>query len=106
MGLRTGRRRTRLPRAGCARRPGQHACTLSPYRIRLSLFRRREEHRIRFRHTAVHAGNTAASEGTGKRLDRFSAPRVDGGPKDSEYFAVARPVLPGAALREFSPRTM
>lgn len=41
--------------------------------------------------------------GVGKNLDRFSAPRVDGGPQSYEYSAIARPVIPGALIREFFP---
>jgi hypothetical protein len=43
--------------------------------------------------------------GLGSDLDRFSAPRISGGPQEAEHFAVARPVLPGAAFREFFPRS-
>jgi hypothetical protein len=48
---------------------------------------------------SVHAG---AGDGT----DRFSAPRIGGGPdpRGEEYGLVARPLLPGAALGEFFPR--
>lgn len=44
--------------------------------------------------------------GIGRHLDRFSAPRVGGGPAPlgEEYGSTDRPVLPGAALDEFFPR--
>jgi hypothetical protein len=45
----------------------------------------------------VHAG-------WGWGLDRFSQPRVGGGPSGSEYMSLARPTLPGAAISEFTPR--
>lgn len=41
--------------------------------------------------------------GAGAGLDRFSAPRVGGGPTGDEYGALARPILPGAVVREFFP---
>lgn len=39
----------------------------------------------------------------GSNLDRFSAPRLGGGPQDDEYAAISRPVVPGATLGEFYP---
>jgi hypothetical protein len=45
----------------------------------------------------VHAG-------WGWGLDRFSQPRVGGGPSGSEYMSLARPTLPGAAISEFTPK--
>lgn len=43
--------------------------------------------------------------GIGDGVDRFSAPRVGGGPdpRGEEFGSVARPILPGAALGEFFP---
>ena len=41
--------------------------------------------------------------GVGEGLDRFSAERVGGGPQGEERLALARPILPGAAIREFFP---
>ncbi len=44
--------------------------------------------------------------GTGHHLDRFSAPRIGGGPNamGEEYGISADPVLPGATMQEFFPR--
>jgi len=41
--------------------------------------------------------------GRGWDLDRFSQPRVGGGPRGNEYMSLARPILPGAAINEFTP---
>ena len=41
--------------------------------------------------------------GRGWHLDRFSQPRVGGGPRGNEYMSLARPTLPGAAISEFTP---
>jgi hypothetical protein len=46
---------------------------------------------------SVHAG-------WGWNLDRFSWPRVGGGPSGNEYMALARPTLPGSAISEFTPK--
>lgn len=40
--------------------------------------------------------------GTGSGLDRFSAFRLGGGPTGEEYEALSRPIIPGAALLEFT----
>jgi hypothetical protein len=40
---------------------------------------------------------------TGHHVDRFSAPRIGGGPAEYEYGALSRPLLPGAAVDEFYP---
>src|SRR5262245_7979983 len=45
----------------------------------------------------VHAG-------WGWNLDRFSQPRVGGGPGGNEFMSLARPTLPGAAISEFTPK--
>jgi len=42
--------------------------------------------------------------GWGWNVDRFSQPRVGGGPSGSEYMSLARPTLPGAAISEFTPK--
>jgi hypothetical protein len=52
-----------------------------------------EQHRLVF---GVHGG-------AGSNLDRFSAPRVGGGPESDEYGSIAYPVLPGALPNEFFP---
>jgi hypothetical protein len=41
--------------------------------------------------------------GWGERLDRFSAPRLGGGPGGNEFLSLARPNLPGATISEFYP---
>ena len=41
--------------------------------------------------------------GWGGDLDRFSRPRLGGGPGGEEYLSLARPRIPGAALSEFTP---
>ena len=41
--------------------------------------------------------------GAGIDLDRFSAPRLGGGPDADQFRAIRRPVIPGAALGEFYP---
>lgn len=41
--------------------------------------------------------------GWGANLDRFSAPRLGGGPGGDEFFSLARPRLPGASISEFTP---
>ena len=41
--------------------------------------------------------------GRGWDLDRFSQPRVGGGPRGNEFMSLARPILPGAAISEFTP---
>lgn len=41
--------------------------------------------------------------GAGEDTDRFSAPRVGGGPQGEDYGVLARPVLPGTAINEFYP---
>jgi hypothetical protein len=58
-------------------------------------FVRGERHRLL---GSVHAG-------VGEGLDRFSAPRIGGGPdpRGEEFGQVARPILPGAAVGEFFP---
>jgi hypothetical protein len=45
----------------------------------------------------VHAG-------WGWNLDRFSWPRVGGGPGGQEFLSLARPTLPGADISEFTPK--
>ena len=52
-----------------------------------------------------HRWITAAHVGIADSVDRFSAPRVGGGPetRGGEYELSARPVLPGAALGEYFP---
>jgi hypothetical protein len=45
----------------------------------------------------VHAG-------WGWNVDRFSYPRVGGGPGGNEFLSLARPLLPGAAISEFTPK--
>jgi len=46
---------------------------------------------------------TTTYAGAGGGLDRFSAPRVGGGPQGDEYLSISRPVIPGAQLQEFYP---
>jgi hypothetical protein len=46
---------------------------------------------------SVHAG-------WGWNVDRFSWPRVGGGPGGEEFMSLARPLLPGAAISEFTPK--
>jgi hypothetical protein len=41
--------------------------------------------------------------GWGGNLDRFSSPRVGGGPTGHEFLSLARPIIPGAAMSEFTP---
>jgi hypothetical protein len=41
--------------------------------------------------------------GLGGNLDRFSAPRVGGGPSGDELLALSRPLVPGATLQEYYP---
>lgn len=41
--------------------------------------------------------------GWGGDLDRFSRPRLGGGPGGEEYLSLARPRIPGATLSEFTP---
>ncbi len=43
--------------------------------------------------------------GAGRHLDRFTAPRIGGGPRPmgEEYGSTWRPVLPGAVIQEFYP---
>jgi hypothetical protein len=41
--------------------------------------------------------------GLGGDLDRFSAPRVGGGPVGTEYGSIGRPVFPGSSIEEFFP---
>lgn len=41
--------------------------------------------------------------GIGEDLDRFSAPRIGGGPGGHEFLSLARPILPGASVSEFHP---
>lgn len=41
--------------------------------------------------------------GVGTDLDRFSAPRIGGGPQGDEYLTISRPVVPGSLLQEFYP---
>ncbi len=41
--------------------------------------------------------------GVGDALDRFSAFRVGGGPSGDEFEAIARPILPGAVIEEYTP---
>ena len=52
-----------------------------------------ERHRLI---TLVHGGR-------GWDIDRFSQPRVGGGPRGNEYRSLARPILPGSAISEFTP---
>lgn len=40
----------------------------------------------------------------GDDLDRFSAPRIGGGPDGDEFKAIARPLIPGAVIEEFHPK--
>ncbi len=40
--------------------------------------------------------------GVGDSLDRFSGFRVGGGPSGDEFEAIARPILPGAVIEEFT----
>jgi hypothetical protein len=42
--------------------------------------------------------------GVGANLDRFSAPRLGGGPGGHEYGAIERPLVPGATIDEYFPR--
>ncbi|MGE0142814.1 MAG: hypothetical protein AB7I19_06080 [Planctomycetota bacterium] len=48
---------------------------------------------------------TTAHIGFGDGIDRFSAPRIGGGPdtRSEEVGSIARPVLPGSAVEEFFP---
>lgn len=55
-------------------------------------------------HSDRHRMAGAIHFGAGVALDRFSAPRVGGGPDTDQFRAIRRPVIPGAALREFYPR--
>ncbi len=43
--------------------------------------------------------------GVGRHLDRFTAPRIGGGPRPmgEEYGSSWRPILPGTAIQEFYP---
>ena len=41
--------------------------------------------------------------GRGWHLDRFSQPRVGGGPRGNEFLSLARPIIPGSAISEFTP---
>jgi hypothetical protein len=41
--------------------------------------------------------------GQGWQLDRFSQPRVGGGPRGNEFMSLARPIVPGSAISEFTP---
>lgn len=53
------------------------------------------------RHRLLASAHVAIADG----VDRFSAPRLGGGPdpRGEEFGLVARPILPGAALGEFTP---
>ncbi|MFO1054906.1 MAG: hypothetical protein U1F36_22020 [Planctomycetota bacterium] len=53
------------------------------------------------RHRLVFTAHAAVSDGT----DRFSAPRIGGGPdtRGEEFESIAHPVLPGAGIEEFYP---
>jgi hypothetical protein len=42
--------------------------------------------------------------GWGWHLDRFSQPRIGGGPGGQEFLSLARPLLPGADISEFTPK--
>jgi hypothetical protein len=53
-----------------------------------------ERHRLI---SKVHAG-------WGWNVDRFSWPRIGGGPGGEEFMSLARPLLPGAAISEFTPK--
>jgi len=46
---------------------------------------------------------TTAYAGVGDDVDRFSSPRIGGGPQGDEYLSISRPVIPGAQLQEFFP---
>lgn len=46
---------------------------------------------------------TTTYAGVGGDVDRFSAPRIGGGPQGDEYYSISRPVIPGAQLQEFFP---
>ncbi len=52
------------------------------------------------RHRLIHQVHAAWGWG----LDRFSEPRVGGGPGGQEFLSLARPLLPGAAISEFTPK--
>jgi hypothetical protein len=52
------------------------------------------------RHRLIGSAHT----GWGWNVDRFSKPRVGGGPSGQEFLSLARPILPGAAISEFTPR--
>ncbi len=41
--------------------------------------------------------------GVGGHLDRFSSPRIGGGPDGTDYTSVERVIVPGAAIEEFLP---
>ena len=58
-------------------------------------FWRLDNDKYRMMHS-VHAG-------WGGNLDRFSSPRVGGGPTGHEFLSIARPIIPGAAMSEFTP---
>jgi hypothetical protein len=62
-------------------------------RAATGVFGLNERHRLIY---GLHAG-------VGDNLDRFSAPRVGGGPEADEYGAVSYAVIPGALPYEFFP---
>jgi hypothetical protein len=51
------------------------------------------------RHRLIHSLHA----GWGGHLDRFSAPRVGGGPGGDEFLSLARVLIPGASMSEYTP---
>ncbi len=58
---------------------------------------------IPFAHSERHRFVGTIFFGGGIDVDRFSAPRLGGGPDTSQYRAIRKPVIPGAGLGEFYP---